>query len=152
MGMLQGLWKPHDEYHITSWAMNFIGISHTLCWTGSNSSRGKCPCYLCIDYLNFDVYSRPVEPTWCSRLSNHGYKFCPFYFILDMKRPMESKMTPESHYITLWISSHFKATLSPHFTESVTDFNNGEDGVALMRSSLAPLLLVISSVRRTFPK
>ena len=57
-----------------------------------------------------------------------------------------------SHYITLWIESHFKATLSPHFTESVIDFYNGEDGVAFIIASLVLLLLVISSVMRTFPK
>lgn len=43
--------------------MNFICITCTLCWMGLNSLRGKFPHYLCIDYLNFDAYSSPVEPT-----------------------------------------------------------------------------------------
>lgn len=61
-------------------------------------------------------------------------------------------MRLESHYITLWIESRFKAALGSHFTGSVIDFYNGEDGVGFIIASLVPLLLVISYVTRMFPE
>lgn len=114
----------------TQWiAFNFLG--HEFHWfqlhsllNGLEQCKGEISHYLCIDYLYFDTYSSPMEPTSNSKYNITLY-ILPILFYTWHKEANEDESKAWESLLPMDIVTH-QSNLDPCFPGSVIDLYHGK--------------------------